>query len=186
VVTGLVWTEFGGEIMFVEAGIMNGGQQLILTGSLGQVLQESAQTALSYVRSHAREFGIAPDFFAGHDIHIHIPSAGISKDGPSAGLTIAVALISLLSGRTVRPHIAMTGELSLSGRILLICGLKEKVLAAQRAGIQTVIVPRANSADVGRLEPDITEGLELILVEEVASVIDRALEGRGGPQSSMR
>ncbi|MGE5255447.1 MAG: S16 family serine protease [Hyphomicrobiales bacterium] len=186
VVTGLVWTEFGGEIIFVEAGIMNGGQQLILTGSLGQVLQESAQTALSYVRSHAAAFGISPEFFAGHDIHIHIPSAGISKDGPSAGLTIAVALISLLSGKAVRPHVAMTGELSLSGRILPICGLKEKVLAAQRAGIKTVIVPRANSPDVGRLEPDITEGLEVILVDQVEAVVDRVLEARGAAQSSMR
>lgn len=186
VVTGLVWTEFGGEIIFVEAGIMQGLQQLILTGSLGQVLQESAQTALSFVRSYARQFGIAPDFFRGHDVHIHIPSGGISKDGPSAGLTIAVALISLLTGRRVRPHLAMTGELSLSGRILAVWGLKEKLLAAQRAGIQCVIVPRANSADAERLETDVTEGLEVILADDVAAVVERALEPAGELQSSKR
>jgi len=186
VVTGLVWTEFGGEIIFVETGIMKGQQQLILTGSLGQVLQESAQTALSFVRSHARQFGIAPDFFSEHDVHIHIPSGGISKDGPSAGLTIAVALISLLTGRKVRPHTAMTGELSLSGRILAICGLKEKVLAAQRAGLKSVIVPRANSADAERLEPDVTEGLEVVLADDVATVVERALEPAGELQSSRR
>jgi ATP-dependent Lon protease len=186
VVTGLVWTEFGGEIIFVEAGIMIGQQQLILTGSLGQVLQESAQTALSFVRSHALQFGIAPDFFSEHDVHIHIPSGGISKDGPSAGLTIAVALISLLTGRKVRPHTAMTGELSLSGRILAICGLKEKVLAAQRAGLKSVIVPRANSVDAERLQPDVTEGLEVVLADDVAAVVERALEPAGGLQSSRR
>lgn len=180
VVTGLVWTEFGGEIIFVEAGIMKGQQQLILTGSLGQVLQESARTALSFVRSHAGQFGIAPDFFSEHDVHIHIPSGGISKDGPSAGLTIAVALISLLTGRKVRPHIAMTGELSLTGRILAIFGLKEKVLAAQRAGIKRVIVPQANAIDAERLEPDVTEGLEVILADDVAAVVEQALGEPGG------
>ncbi len=186
VATALVWTEFGGEIMPVEAGIMRGSQQLILTGSLGPVLQESAQTALSYVRSHASRFGIAPDFFDGHDIHVHLPFGGVSKDGPSAGVTIAMALLSRLTGRRVRPRLAMTGELSLGGRMLAVCGLKEKILAAQRAGIQTVIVPRANAADVGRFEPDVTDGMEVVLADDVADVVDRVLEAEGGSQSSMR
>jgi len=141
VTTGLVWTDFGGEIIFVETSIMPGAQQLILTGSLGSVIKESAQTALSYIRSHARELGIDSDFYADKDVHIHIPAGAIPKDGPSAGLTIAIALISLLTGRKARNDVAITGELSLTGRVLPVKGVKEKILAAQRAGIRTVIFP---------------------------------------------
>ncbi len=180
VVTALVWTEFGGEILPVEAGIMPGRRQLILTGSLGQVLQESAQTALSYVRSRAAEFGIAPDFFSASDLHVHFPSGAVSKDGPSAGLAIALALISVLTGRKARPHVAMTGELSLSGRILPVSGIREKVLAAQRAGIRTVIVPQGNAADIERLESDVVEGLEFVAADDVAAVAARALEPAAG------
>lgn len=185
VVTGLVWTELGGEIIFVEAGIMPGTRQLLLTGSLGQVLQESAQTALSFVRSHAAVFGIPEDFYLGKDIHIHIPSGGVPKDGPSAGLTIAVALISLLSDRPASPVVAMTGELSLRGRILPIQGLKEKLLAAQRAGIRKVFIPEANAGDMGRMEPDVLEGLDVRPVSDVESVVAEALLPPT-PHSSMR
>ncbi len=185
VVPGLVWTEAGGELMFVEAGIMAGGQQLTLTGSMGQVLQESAQTALSYVRGQAAAFGIPADFFARSDIHIHLPSGAIAKDGPSAGLTIAVALISLLTQRPARPDVAMTGELTLSGRIMPIAGLREKIMAAQREGIRKVIVPKANAADLQRLEPELVEGLEVFLADDVAAVVAQALAEPGAPHSSI-
>jgi ATP-dependent Lon protease len=175
VATGLVWSEFGGEIIFVEAGIMKGTQQLILTGSLGKILQESAQTALSYVRGHTDRFGIAPDFFNGHDIHIHIPAGGVAKDGPSAGITIVLALISLLSGRCCRPDAAMTGEVSLSGRILPVRGLREKLLAAQRAGIKKVMIPRGNAVDIAHLGLEITAQLELILADDAAAAAEHVL-----------
>ncbi|MDA8139996.1 MAG: response regulator, partial [Desulfobacteraceae bacterium] len=175
VVAGLVWTEAGGELMFVEAAIMAGTQQLILTGSMGQVLQESAQTALSFVRGQAATFGFPADFFARSDIHIHLPAGAISKDGPSAGLTMAVALISLLTQRPARPDVAMTGELTLSGRILPIAGVREKIMAAQREQIHTVILPKANAADLQRLEPELVQGLEVILADDVGVVVEKAL-----------
>ncbi|MGQ9688647.1 MAG: endopeptidase La [Desulfobaccales bacterium] len=167
VTTGLVWTEFGGEIIFVEAAAMKGNKQLILTGSLGNVLQESAQTALSYIRSHAAKFHIDPDFFAQRDIHIHLPAGSIPKDGPSAGLTIALALISLLTGRPARREVALSGELTLSGRILPVSGIREKLLAAQRAGVRKVILPQRNAVDLNEIEEELKEGLEVILVNEV-------------------
>lgn len=175
VTTGLVWTEFGGEIISVEASMMRGTQQLILTGSLGEVIRESAQTALSYIRSHAGEFGLDPDFFSGNDIHIHIPAGAIPKDGPSAGVTIAVALLSLLTGRSARGDTALSGELSLSGAILPVSGIREKVLAAQRAGVKTVVLPARNRVDVEALESDSTEGLKFELVDDVHSIANIAL-----------
>jgi ATP-dependent Lon protease len=175
VTTGLVWTEFGGEIIFVEATRMKGNQQLILTGSLGSVLRESAQTALSYIRSHAAEFNIDPDFFRESDIHIHIPAGAIPKDGPSAGVTIALALISLLTGRPARRDIALTGELTLSGRILPVSGIREKLLASQRAGIRVVVFPQGNEVDVSGLEEEVKEGTEVVLAGEVAPLLDRVL-----------
>ena len=167
VATGLVWTEFGGEIIFVEAAAMEGSKQLILTGSLGSVLQESAQTALSYVRSHAGQFGIDPDFFAKRDIHIHLPAGAIPKDGPSAGVTIAMALISLLTGRPARRDVAMTGELTLRGMILPVSGIREKLLAAQRAGARVVIFPQRNAVDLNDIDEELKAGLEIILVPEI-------------------
>lgn len=175
VTTGLVWTEFGGEIIFVEATRMKGSQQLILTGSLGSVLRESAQTALSYIRSHATEFQIDPDFFRDSDVHIHIPSGAIPKDGPSAGVTIAMALISLLTGRPARRDVALSGEVTLSGLILPISGVREKLLAAQRAGIARVIFPKGNDVDLISLEPDVKEGCEIVLGSEVAGVVEQVL-----------
>ena len=175
VTTGLVWTDFGGEIIFVETSIMPGAQQLILTGSLGAVIKESAQTALSYIRSHARELGIDSDFYADKDVHIHIPAGAIPKDGPSAGLTIAIALISLLTGRKARSDVAITGELSLTGRVLPVKGVKEKILAAQRAGIRTVIFPRKNAVDIETLDEEVLEEIQVITAEELLEVIDVAL-----------
>ena len=172
VVTGLAWTEFGGEIISVEAGIMRGGQQLILTGSLGEILRESAQTALSYVRSHAQALSIDPDFYRHSDIHIHIPSGAVPKDGTSAGVTIAMALISLLTGRPARPDTALTGELTLSGGILGVGGIREKLLAAQRAGIKTVIFPQTNKTDIDILDADTKEGVEIILASELDMLVD--------------
>ena len=167
VATGLVWTEFGGEIIFVEAAAMEGNKQLILTGSLGSVLQESAQTALSYVRSNAGHFGIDPDFFAKRDIHIHLPAGAIPKDGPSAGLTIAIALISLLTGRPARRDVAMTGELTLRGMILPVSGIREKLLAAQRAGARVIIFPERNAVDLNDIEAGLKAGLEIVLAPEI-------------------
>ena len=175
VTTGLVWTEFGGEIIFVEATRMKGSQQLILTGSLGSVLRESAQTALSYVRSHATELQVDPDFFHDSDIHIHIPAGSIPKDGPSAGLTIAMALVSLLTGRAARRDVAMTGEITLSGRILPISGVREKLLAAQRAGITTVILPKSNEVDLSSLEADVKEGCTIAVGSDISGVIEQVL-----------
>ncbi len=175
VATGLVWTNFGGEIIFVESTIMRGSQQLILTGSLGSILQESAQTALSYIRTKAEELGIDPDFYDNKDIHIHIPAGAIPKDGPSAGLTIAMALISLLTGRPARRSVATTGELSLSGRILPVSGLREKLLAAQRAGVKTVILPGKNQSEVQNMESDIRGGLDVVFASELPEVIDQVL-----------
>jgi ATP-dependent Lon protease len=176
VTTGLVWSELGGEIIFVEATRMKGSQQLILTGSLGNVLQESAQTALSYLRSHGEDFGIQPDFFKDADIHIHFPCGAIPKDGPSAGITIALALISLLTQRPARRDVAMTGELTLNGRILPISGVREKILAAQRAGIKVVIFPSRNAVDVNNLEPESCEGLEVVLADDIISIVERVIE----------
>ncbi|MCG2770802.1 MAG: endopeptidase La [Desulfobacterales bacterium] len=175
VTTGLVWTEFGGEIIFVEATRMRGHKQLILTGSLGTVLQESAQTALSYIRSHAEAFGIDPDFFAESDIHIHLPSGAIPKEGPSAGVTIALALLSLLTGRSARRDVALTGELTLSGRILPVSGIREKVLAAQRAGVKVVVFPKKNQVDIVNLEDQVKAGLEIVLADAIEPLVDLVL-----------
>jgi len=175
VTTGLVWTEFGGEIIFVEASRMKGSQQLILTGSLGDVLRESAQTALSYIRSNADVFGIDSDFYSTSDIHVHIPAGAIPKDGPSAGVTIALALISLLTGRPARRDVALSGEITLSGRVLPVSGIREKVLAAQRAGVRIVVFPAKNEVDIADLPEQAKEGLQIVLSEDIAGLVDLVL-----------
>jgi ATP-dependent Lon protease len=175
VTTGLVWTEFGGEIIFVEATRMRGHKQLMLTGSLGTVLQESAQTALSYIRSHAEAFGLDPDFFTDSDIHIHLPSGAIPKEGPSAGATIALALLSLLTGRPARRDVALTGELTLSGRLLPVSGIREKVLAAQRAGVKMVVFPKKNEVDIVNLEDQVKAGMEIVLADAIETLVDLVL-----------
>jgi len=175
IVTGLVWTEVGGQIIQVETAMMEGSQNLIMTGSLGEVLKESAQTALSYIRSRAASLNLDPRFFEGRDIHVHIPAGSVPKDGPSAGITIALALVSLVSGRPVRNDTAMTGELTLSGRLLPVSGLREKILAAQQAGITRVILPRRNESMVQSLDPEVREAAEIILAETVEEVMLQAL-----------
>jgi len=175
VVTGLAWTESGGDILFIEATRMSGSKDLILTGSLGDVMQESARAALSYVRSHCGDFSIQCDFFEHSDIHIHVPSGAIPKDGPSAGVTIAIALISLLSERPARRDVAMTGELTLSGRLLPIGGVKEKVLAARRAGVRTVLLPEHNREHLREIEKDVLADMEILFVENLKDVVKLAL-----------
>jgi len=155
--------------------MMKGNQQLILTGSLGEIIRESAQTALSYVRSHAEDFSLDPDFFNGHDIHIHIPSGDVPKNGPSAGVTIAVALISLLTRKPARRDVALSGEFTLSGRVLPVGGIREKVLAAQRAGVKEIIFPEGNRIDIVSLDADVREGVDLSVASDVFSIPDKVL-----------
>ena len=172
---GLAWTEAGGEIMFVEATAMKGSKQLILTGSLGSVMRESAQAALSYVRSHTAELDIPENFFETHDIHIHVPAGAIPKDGPSGGATIAAALVSLLTDRPCRTDTALTGELTLSGRILPVGGIREKLLAARRTGISCVIFPAKNAPDIRDIPDDLKTGITLILADDVTEVLKAVL-----------
>jgi ATP-dependent Lon protease len=177
VATALAWTPVGGDILFIEATSMPGKRELMLTGMLGDVMKESAQAALSYVRSHAANLGVAPNFFSDIDIHLHVPAGSIPKDGPSAGITMATALASLVTGRPVRPEVAMTGEITLTGRVLPIGGVKEKILAARRAGITTVILPRENKKDVDEDVPDeVKKAMDFQFVESVDQVFNIALE----------
>ena len=176
VATGLAWTEAGGQIIFIEAAKMKGNNNLTLTGSLGDVMKESAQAAMSYIRSHTELFNISEDIFDQHDIHIHVPAGAIPKDGPSAGVTIAVALISLLTDRPVRRNVALTGELTLSGRILPVGGVKEKVLAAHRAGVKTVIFPAKNEADIQDIHPDIKKDLKIYAIDELPEIVNLVLK----------
>jgi ATP-dependent Lon protease len=164
-------------LLFIEATRMKGARTLTLTGQLGDVMKESAQAALSWVRCHARELGVAEDFWENSDVHIHVPAGAIPKDGPSAGLTLAVALSSLVTGRRVRPGLAMTGEISLSGRVLPVGGIKEKVLAAHRAGVRTVALPRRNEKNLREDVPvEVREIMTFHLVDGIDEVIDLALE----------
>jgi ATP-dependent Lon protease len=179
VATGLAWTPAGGEILFVEASAIPGTGKLTITGQLGDVMRESAQAALTYVRGHTKELApdLPDDYFAEHDIHIHVPAGAVPKDGPSAGVAMATALSSLVSGRPVSNDVAMTGEITLSGQVLPIGGLKEKSLAAQRAGIKKVMVPDRNEADVEEIPEGEREQLEFELVSDIGEALDFALEG---------
>jgi ATP-dependent Lon protease len=175
VATGLAWTEAGGQIIFIEAAKMKGKGNLILTGSLGDVMKESAHAAMSYIRSHADAFNIPDSLFETHDIHIHVPAGAIPKDGPSAGVTIAVALISLITNRSCKRNVALTGELTLSGRILPVGGVKEKVLAAHRAGVKSVVFPARNNSDIKDISEDIKKDIQIIEINELEEVIDLVL-----------
>jgi ATP-dependent Lon protease len=177
VAVGLAWTPAGGDILFIEATKMPGsGKGMTLTGHLGKVMQESMQAALSWVRAHADKLGIDPEFFKNNDLHLHVPAGAIPKDGPSAGITVVTALASLLTARKVRPHVSMTGEVTLSGLVLPVGGIKEKVLAARRAGVKEVILSQENKVDVDEdLLPEQIEDLQLHYVETVEEVLDRAL-----------
>lgn len=176
VAIGLAWTPNGGDILFIEATRMVGKKGLTLTGHLGDVMKESAQTALSYVRSQADQLHIPADFYDNCDIHIHVPSGAIPKDGPSAGITMVTALASLLTGRKVRQDVAMTGEITLRGKVMPIGGVKEKVLAARRAGVTTVILPQRNEKDLEDVPPKVREEMQFRFVESIDEVIERALE----------
>jgi ATP-dependent Lon protease len=174
---GLAWTPAGGDVLFIEATRMKGAHTLTLTGQLGDVMKESAQAALSWVRSHADELGLAPGFWETSDIHVHVPAGAIPKDGPSAGITMTTALVSLLTGRRVRPGLAMTGEVSLTGRVLPVGGIKEKVLAAHRAGIRTVLLPGRNAKNLLEDVPArVRDEMTIHLVDEVSDVLKLALE----------
>ncbi len=175
VVTGLAWTETGGDILFVEATAMPGKPELILTGSLGEVMKESARAALSYIQAHADQFGIAGEAFENRAIHIHVPSGAIPKDGPSAGVTIVTALVSLLTGKAARRNVAMTGEITLTGRVLAIGGLKEKVLAAHRAGVKTVLAPSRNRDDLEDLPDNVRQELAIRFIDEAAEAVAAVL-----------
>jgi ATP-dependent Lon protease len=176
VATGMAWTEMGGEVLFIEATLLPGGSGLTITGQLGEVMQESARAARSYLWSHATEFGIEPEMFKGYGVHLHVPAGAIPKDGPSAGVTITSALASLYTGRRVRPDTSMTGEITLSGLVFPVGGIKEKVLAAHRAGIRRIILPSRNEADTEDIPEDVRRELEIIPVTRISEVIDAALE----------
>ena len=175
VATGLAWTPVGGDILFIEATAMPGNGHLTVTGQLGDVMKESAMAAMSYVRTHAPELGLEDDYFQTHDIHIHVPAGAIPKDGPSAGVTMASAICSLVTGTPVNNDVAMTGEVTLTGQVLPIGGLKEKTLAAQRAGITTVILPSRNEADLEDVPEELRKGMTFIPVDRVEQVWEAAM-----------
>ena len=184
VATGLAWTPVGGDILFIEATRMSGGKGFLVTGQLGDVMKESAQAALSYVRSQAKQLGIDENFFDHSDIHLHIPEGATPKDGPSAGVTMATALASLLTNRLVKNDIAMTGEITLRGKVLPVGGIKEKVLAAHRAGLKTVILPARNEKDLDELPDEVRKGMEFVFAENVGDVWNAALSDKRVPGSN--
>ena len=175
IVRGLAWTSVGGDTLQIEVNVMPGKGEIMLTGQLGDVMKESARAGISYIRSVSKKYAIAEDFFEKHGIHVHIPEGAVPKDGPSAGITMATAILSAVTSKKVRADLAMTGEITLRGRVLPIGGLKEKLLAAKNAGIQTVLIPKENTADVEELSSEITKGLEIIPVETMEEVLKKAL-----------
>jgi ATP-dependent Lon protease len=188
VATGLAWTPVGGDVLFVEATAFDGDGKLQITGQLGDVMKESAHAALSYVRGHLPELapGLPSDWFATHDIHIHVPAGAIPKDGPSAGITMATTLVSLLTGRHVRDDVAMTGEITLTGQVLPIGGLKDKALAAQRNGIATIIAPDLNEADIEEIPEHLRNKLDFHFVGQIDEVLEIALEPVNGAAPARR
>jgi ATP-dependent Lon protease len=180
--TGLAWTEAGGDVLFVEATTMSGKGELILTGQLGEIMKESAQAALSYARTRAADLGIPAGFFDGRDIHIHVPEGAIPKDGPSAGVTMAAALLSAFTGRRVRSNVAMTGEITLRGNVLPVGGIKEKVLAARRSGLRSVVLPYANRKNLEEIPRGLRRDVEFVLVRDLSEVFDAVfVDGAVGP-----
>jgi ATP-dependent Lon protease len=176
VATGLAWTPTGGELLYIEATAMKGKKNLTLTGQLGDVMKESATAALSFIRSHAKALGISEDFFEDRDIHIHVPAGAIPKDGPSAGVTMLTALVSLLTGKRIRKDLAMTGEITLRGQVLPVGGIKEKVLAAHRAGIKTILLPKQNEKDLEEASEKVQKEVQFHFVDKMLDVIKLALE----------
>jgi len=177
VVVGLAWTPFGGEILFIEAVAMEGGKGLTLTGQLGDVMKESASTALSYIRARAKKLNLDESFFNRHDIHIHVPEGSIPKDGPSAGVAMLTALASLITGRLVKKCLAMTGEITLRGEVLPVGGIKEKVIAAHRAGIKTIILPLWNQKDMEEVPDHIKASMAFLFTDKMDHVLELALDG---------
>jgi ATP-dependent Lon protease len=175
IATGLAWTEVGGEILVTEATLMPGKGHLTLTGKLGDVMQESAQAAMSYVRSKAEDFGIEKDFNKRTDVHVHVPEGAIPKDGPSAGITLATALVSALTRVAVRKDVAMTGEITLRGKVLPIGGVKEKVLAAHRAGLKNIVLPKDNEKDLADIPKNVLDTLNVYMVQTMDEVLKIAL-----------
>jgi ATP-dependent Lon protease len=188
VATGLAWTPVGGDVLFIEATAMPGEGRLTITGQLGDVMRESAEAALSYVRAHVGEVlaELPEDWFARHDLHVHVPAGAIPKDGPSAGITMVTALVSLVSGRKVREEVAMTGEVTLTGQVLPIGGLKEKALAAQRNRLRTVIAPALNEQDTEDMPAHLLDDVSFVWADHVSEVLDVALEPAGGAGSRGR
>jgi ATP-dependent Lon protease len=178
VATALAWTPVGGELLFIEASAYEGRGKLKLTGQLSEVMQESAQAAFSWVRASAGQLGLEPSWFGKHDVHIHVPSGAVPKDGPSAGTAMATAIVSLVTGRAVSEDVGMTGEITLTGQVLAIGGVREKVLAAQRARLKRVILPRENEPDLEELPPETKEQLEFVLADDVGEVLEAALDGK--------
>jgi ATP-dependent Lon protease len=176
VVTGLAWTPFGGDILFVEATGMKGKDRLILTGQLGDVMKESAQAALSFIRTNASKLGLSDETFENQDIHIHIPAGAIPKDGPSAGVTILTAIVSFLTKRRVIKDLAMTGEITLRGQVLPVGGIKDKVLAAHRAGIKTIIMSKENEKDLEDIPKKVQKEIQFHFVDRMLDVLKLALE----------
>jgi ATP-dependent Lon protease len=177
VATGLAYTAVGGDVLFIEATGYPGEGRLTITGQLGEVMQESARAALSWVRSHAEVVGVDPSWFEEHDVHVHVPAGAVPKDGPSAGITIATAIASLVQGRAVSEDVGMTGEITLTGQVLPIGGIREKSLAAQRAGLKRVILPSENEPDLGELPPETRAALSFVPVDSIEEVLDAALDG---------
>ena len=177
-VTGLAWTSVGGETLEVEVNVMDGSGKLELTGNLGDVMKESAHAALSYIRANAEKLGIVPDFYKTKDIHVHFPEGAGPKDGPSAGVTVCTAMVSALTNTSVRRDVAMTGEISLRGRVMRIGGLKEKTMAALRHGIRTVIIPKDNERDLEEIDQTVRHQLNFISAQSIDTVLDAALNRR--------
>ena len=175
ITTGLAWTEVGGELLVIEVTTMPGKGKLTITGKLGEVMQESAQAAMSYARSRADMLGLAKDFYQNLDIHIHVPEGATPKDGPSAGIAIATSIISALTRIPVNKDVAMTGEITLRGRVLPIGGLKEKIIAAHRGHIATVMIPRENQKDLKEIPPQVLKSITLVMVEHMDDVLKQAL-----------
>jgi ATP-dependent Lon protease len=177
VATGLAYTAAGGDVLFIEAQAYPGKGRLEITGQLGEVMQESARAALSWVRSHTEELGVPEDWFTNHDVHIHVPAGAVPKDGPSAGVTIATAIASLVRGQPVSEEVGMTGEITLTGQVLPIGGIREKALAAQRAGLKRIIMPRENEPDLEELPPETRKKMEFVLVDSIREVLANAFDG---------
>ena len=175
VVNGLAWTSVGGELLEVEVNVVPGTGKVELTGNLGDVMKESASAALSFIRSRTAQLGVDPDFYKNNDLHVHFPEGAVPKDGPSAGIAITTAMVSALTGTPVRPGIAMTGEVTLRGRVLAIGGLREKTMAAKRSGIKTVIIPAENEKDLEEIDQTVRASLQFILAEHVDQVLAQAL-----------